>query len=141
MSLTYVEARDEMFTMVNDAWTASPISKNDLFWDAVPKDRPTDQLPWAVVYLRHATGGQRTLGGVGFREFERLGVVIVTIFVPIGNGLSESYALATVLSDAFEGQASPGGIWFRDAAIQEIGSDGDFYQVNFTVNFTYSEIK
>ena len=141
MSITYLQARDDMFNMVNDAWNASTMQKNDLFWDAVPKDRPTNQLPWAVVYLRHVTGGQRTLGGVGFREFERLGVIIITVFAPIGKGLSESYQLAKVLSDAFEGNSSPLGVWFRDAAIQEIGSEGDFYQVNFTVNFTYSETK
>lgn len=139
-NLTYLQAQDEMLAMVKAAWDTTAYADR-MFYEGVPFDRPTDQSPWAVTYIRHASGAQRTLGGSSGSLFERLGVTIINIFIPTGKGLSESYPLAKVLSDAFEGKSSPGGIWFRNVRIVEIGSEGDFHQTNFLADFTYTETK
>lgn len=138
--MRFVEAQDEMLTMAKDAWDSTSYPGN-LFFEGAKSDRPTDQSPWAKAYVRHSTGAQRTLGGVGSRMFDRVGVFIVSVFTPTGKGLSESYQLCNTVADAFEGKSSPGGIWFRNSRINEVGSEGDFLQVNFTVEFVYSEQK
>ncbi len=138
MSLTHQQAVDEMSTMFKDVWDGTGWQVD---WDDVRSQRDTADQPWAMFVIRHAPAGQTTLGGVGKRTFNRLGIIITSIFTPIGNGLSTSYALAKIAADAYEGKHSPNGVWFRNVAIQEIGRDGEFFQLNVTIAFDYDEIK
>ncbi len=136
--LTFKEATDEMLVMVKAAWDPTG---HDMFWESVRDDRNTTEVPWASTNIRHALSSQATLGGVGNRIFERNGVIIIMVFTPIGLGLSSSYTLAKILADAFEGQSSPGGVWFQNVRINEIGREGQFFQSNMLVDFTYNEVK
>lgn len=139
MSLTYKEAKNEILDIFKAAWdpTGYPVH-----YEAVREDRSTDQNPWAVVTLQHAAGFQSTLNGAnGTRTFTRLGFVTVQIFKPSGKGLQEAYDLAKVVSDAFEGTATPGGVWFRDVRLNEVGRDGEFFQMNVVAEFRYDEVK
>lgn len=138
MSLTYWEAVEEMNTMLYDAWSTTGY---EMTWEAVGEDREETSDPWATAAIRHADALQDTLGGVGNRSFRRVGVIIVQIFTPTGNGLQESYDLAKVVIDAFEGKASPGGVWFRNVRLNEIGHEGHFMQTNVLVDFRYDERK
>lgn len=139
MSLTYAEARDEIFAVFKTAWdtTGYPAHYQD-----VRKRRSRDEEPWAVVTLNHSSGFQATLSGAsGSRTFARLGFVTVQIFTPSGKGLQESYDLCKVVSDAFEGVSTPGGVWFRNVRLNEVGRDGEFHQLNVIAEFRYDEIK
>jgi hypothetical protein len=121
-----------------DAWTPTGY---DLRWDDVQKQRDQSNDPWAVFVVKHATGSQKTLGGVGSRMFERTGIAIASIFTPTGNGLSDSYVLAKVVANAYEGKSSDNGVWFRNVRIQEIDSEGQFRQLNVLTDFEYTETK
>lgn len=138
MSLTYAQAVDDMLTMLKTAWDPTG---HELFYDNVREQREDDTSPWAMVMVRHATGGQDTLGAVGGRMFSRIGIMIVTINTPSGSGLSSAYSLAKVVADAFEGTSSPNGVWFRNVRINESGRDGAFYQTNVVIDFEYFESK
>ncbi len=139
MSLTHEAAVDELTTVITDAWT--PTTHLIILPDE-DKDKPATQTPWAQVVIRHAGGGQRTLSGnSNSRMFNRIGIAIIMVFTPIGNGLQESYQLAKVLTDAFEGKSTPGGMWFREVRIDEIGRSGTYQQLNVIAEFTYDEIK
>lgn len=137
-NLSYKEATDEMLVMVNDAWIPTG---HDMYWESVRDERDPAETPWASTVIRHAVGRQVTFGGKGFRMFERVGTIHMNCFAPIGKGLSESYALAKILADAFEGISSPGGVWFRNVRINEIGREGQYMQVNTLADFTYNEVK
>ncbi len=136
--MTFEEAIDEMQTMLFAAWTPTG---HKLFWESVRDQRETDNTAWAASVIRHATGSQDSLGGIGNRSFLRQGVMIVQVFTPVGNGLQESYQLAKVITDAFEGKSSPLGVWFRRVRINEIGKDGMFQQLNVIIEFEYNEVK
>jgi hypothetical protein len=139
MSLTYQQARDEIFEVFKQAWDTTGY---EVHYEDVRKQRSKDEEPWAVVTLKHAAGFQSTLSGsVGNKTFTRLGFVTIQIFTPNGKGLQEAYDLAKVVSDAFEGVSTSGGVWFRNVRLNEIGRDGEFFQLNVVVEFRYDEIK
>lgn len=142
MSLTYAQARDEMTRQVHTAWrTANPT------YEMVFDDRPTNtprskDLPWARLTIQHNQGGQAAMANpIGQKLFHRDGLLTVQIFTPAGAGLQQSDVLAKVVSDALEGKATPGGVWFRQVRLKEVGPDGAFFQLNVTANFEYSEAK
>ena len=145
MSLTRYQAIDEMAAIFKTAWEVTASQNGDrIKWENVgTKSIPPDlNLPWARFVLRHATAFQATLSNaVGARRFRRLGILTVQLFQPIGKGLSGDVDLAKIVLDAYEGQTTTGGIIFREVVIQEVGPDGDFYQVNIVVSFEYDEVK
>lgn len=137
-SCTFLEATEDINTIMKTAWDTTG---HGLHWDNVRDIRDTSDDPWAVFVIRHSTGEQDNLGGIGFRNFVRVGTAIASIFTPTGNGLSESYILAKVVADAYEGQKSETGVWFRNVRIQEIGRESQFYQINVLIDFEYNETK
>ena len=139
MSLTYEQAVTDMSTMFKTAWDTTG---HVVHWEDVKIQRDTGDNPYARFVIRHA-GPVRgsSLGGVGRRLFNRSGIIIISLFVPIGKGLSTSLALAKLVGDVYEGNHSPNGVWFRDVSIPEIGRDGEFHQRNVIVEFEYDEIK
>lgn len=137
-NLTYEQAVDDMQAMVLAAWTPTG---HPIFWEAVEAERQTDDEAWAISTIRHIGGSQENLGGVGFRSFSRSGQIFVQIFTRIGKGLQESYQLAKVIADGFEGKSSDNGIWFRNIRINEVGKDGTFTQTNVIIEFQYNEVK
>jgi len=136
--LTHKEATDEMQAMVWGVWEATTFT---MFWESVRDERDTTEVEWAATFIRHGASQQVTFGPVGSRLFERQGTIMMNCFAPIGKGLSESYAMGKILADAFEGNSSPGGVWFRNVRINEIGREGQFYQTNVLADFTYNQIK
>lgn len=136
--MTYEEAVDDIQSVLKNAWDATG---HKMFFESVRDQRETDNSAWATSTIRHGAGTQDSLGGVGHRSFLRSGVLIVQIFTHVGNGLQESYQLAKVITDAFEGKSSPNGVWFRRVRINEIGKDGMFQQLNVAIEFEYNEVK
>jgi hypothetical protein len=126
--------------MVKDAWDTTGYK---MIWDDNPGTIPTTMVPWARSTLIHVTGFQATLtDGSGRKRFRRTGFLTVQIFTPTGEGLSSADILAKLISDAFEGQSSPLGVWFRDVKTNEVGSDdGNWYQTNVVIDFEYDEVK
>lgn len=138
MTLTYKQANDDILKMITNAWA---VTGNKIYFESVQDDRQTDTLPFCKVWIRHASGGQRTLGGKGARIFERRGFVRIEVYSRITNGLQESYQLAKVAGDAYEGRSSDNGVWFRRVRISEMGKDGIFNRVDVIVDFEYHEMK
>lgn len=122
----------------------TPEAAPELLWEGVEKSGPPAQSDaFARVTILHASGRQRSLASdTGTRRFERDGIVTVQCFAPRGRrGPTLAEALASVAKDAFEGKASPGGVWFRNATIKEVGPDKGWFQVNAVVQFQYDEVK
>ncbi len=140
--LTYEQANDEMLTLFKTAWeTDDYASTFQIYYESVDQERPVGEQPLCRIWIRHASGQQRSLGGRGQRKFDRRGQVQIEILTPTGKGLSDSYRLAKVAADAFEGQRTPGGIWFRNVRISERGTDGIYLQMAVFADFVYDEVK
>lgn len=138
MSLTFEQANDELLHLVSTAWYPTTYR---IFYESIDTEQLHDRNPFCRVWIRHASGGQRTLGGKGNRMFQRRGNLQIEVSAPVGKGLSESYQLAKVLTDAIEGHTTPGGIWFRNVRINERGSDGTYTTVAVFAEFVYDEVK
>jgi hypothetical protein len=148
MSLEPIEARDEMLELFRLAWLAGnpeedlDTSELPVSWPDLPFKPPGENIAWARVTLRTATGKQATLAGEeGSRRFNRTGVVIIQLFVPIADGMKMAYKLVKIVMGAYEGKATPGGVWFRNTRFNEVGIDGAWHQINVITDFNYDEVK
>lgn len=138
MSLTYEQAHDDMQKMINEAWTATG---HKIFFESVQEERDEETEPFIRVWIRHTSANQRTLGGEDNRLFERRGFIRIEVYSRITNGLQESYQLAKVAGDAYEGRSSDNGVWFRRVRISEMGKDGIFNRIDVIVDFEYHVTK
>lgn len=136
--MTFEQAIDDMQAIITQACSTKNIK---VFYEGVAEDRESDNSPFVRVFIRHTGGGQRTLGGKGNRDFGRSGYIMAQIHAPIGNGLQESHQLAKVVVDAFEGNASDNGVWFRRVRVNEVGKDGMFMVTHVLIDFDYTETK
>lgn len=130
------EARTTVYRLVQNVWGGRP-----LLFDNIAGTPPTARVPWARVSMRHSFGGQETLGDArGKVLFSRKGFVVTQLFVPAGDGQREHDELAELLLGAFETRQGEA-ISFRNAALQEIGVDGIWFQSNISAMFRYDERK
>ncbi len=147
MSATFEEAIDIILAIFKTAWDAGATNPTLVDYQNVkPANNvtlpPDTNLSWARVTIQHQDGRQSSLSGaLGVKRFDRDGLLTVQIFVPAGEGLSEAHTLSKIVADAYEGVAGNNGIWFRNVRVNEIGPDGDWFQTNILIDFTYDEIK
>lgn len=142
MTATLAEANDEILTLFKTAWDTTGHVADYANVERPVTVPPTTTAPWARARVQHTFGEQDTLAGpTGTQRFRRDGLFTCQIFVPSGEGLSEAYSLAKTVMDAFEGASTDSGVWFRNARVNEVGPDGEWYQLNVLVDFTYTEVK
>lgn len=105
-------------------------------------DTPTDK-DWFRWTMQHADGYQATLSNQhGERRWRREGFIIVQCFGLLsGGGMQIAQRMAESVRDAYQGRSTPGGVWFRNARTQEVGTDRHHFQVNAIVNFNYDEVR
>lgn len=145
---TYDQANDEILEIFDTAW-----QPRHVVYENVKGSKPLDEtVEWARVTVRHLVGNQDSLiGGLvgdlnepnkpNVSRYRRGGVFTAQVFIPLGEGLDKGYTLAKEISDAYEGRNTSSNVWFRNVRIREIGSDGEWYQFNVLVDFTYDETK
>lgn len=139
MSATYAEAYDEILALFKTAWDTTGYSAH---YTNVGSEIPTTTVPWARAQVQLLDGFQSSLSGANAQiRWERQGIFTTQIFVPVGNGLLIGHSLSKTVTDAFEGVTTASGVWFRNARVNEIGPDGDWFQINVLVDFTYDEVK
>ena len=140
MSLTFEQANDEILAVFQAVW--QPLGHVAVY-ENVKGSKPGGASDvWARVTVRHSTASQVSLANrSGVRRYQRLGVLGIQVFVPLGEGLSEAYTLSKTVADAFEGTATPGAVWFSNVRLNEIGPSGEWFQFNVLADFEYDEIK
>lgn len=137
MSLTLEQARDEMSARFKTAWDASAFASKTVLWDDVGAPPPNAEL-WVRHSIRHADGYGAALGN---RLFRRTGTIWVQLHAPTGEGFTRLDQMGMVAQEAYEGQATPGGAWFRNVRAREAGVDGAFQRLNVLVDFEYDEVR
>ncbi len=138
MTLTFKEATDDMNAIMK---TVSDAEAFVVHWANRKTPRATTDGAFVEFMIRHAGGQQDTLGGIGSRSFIRVGTAVARVFTQTGKGLSSAYDLAKSIVDAYEGVHSPNGVWFRNVRIQEMGTDGNFFELQVLIEFEYNETK
>jgi hypothetical protein len=141
MSLTMAAAVDEMLTLFKDVWDDTG---HEVMYADVPLTQAqltlieSGNAPWARVSVKHNLRSQKTIGA---RLFDNLGIVIVEVYTPKGDGLTTARSLGTLVRNAFEGVSTPNGVWFRNTRVNEIGPDGHWSRVNVITEFEYDEVR
>ena len=103
MSLTPIEARDEIQKAFNDAWQAGDPSEgiNSSLYSVDYQDIaftvPATTVPWARVQIKNNDSNQASMGESGNRLFTRTGIVTVSLFTPLGDGLKLMYKLVKIV--------------------------------------------
>ena len=142
MTATRTEARDEILGTFRTAWLASSASQDlPVIYPDSAADKPASGA-YARVAVSHIDGRTATLAGAtGYRRFRREGFVTVSIYTPIGGGLTLNDDLSTIVVNAFEGVMTTSGVIFRNVRAQEAGRDGSRFQTNVLADFEYDEVK
>lgn len=142
------QAIDEMFTMIKEAWDLSPYTLNyDIVWGNVAadyngqNDLHGNPIPWMHVQCLHESSKKVSLKGPAGSRFQNTGTLICNVHVAEGKGAIHAHPLIQVVSDAFQGKASPNGVWFRRPQVTDIGFLGTWYIVSFNTTFLYDLVR
>jgi len=139
VSFTVEEAVDAILGHFTDAWN-SQTNPPTLYYDDFGQEIPGSDTAWARIQIRHNEGGHAALGPPGQQKFERVGVVTVQVFTPLGDGRLAADRLMQAALRAFEGKTVRRGsseVWFRRVRANEMGRNEAWYQINVIAEFEY----
>lgn len=140
-TLTYSDAYDEVMALAKAAFDAVPITS--VHYPDMEFTIPAGDTAWArIAYDLISAGPASMADATGRKRFRRSGLLSIQLFHPLGGGSTDAWNAAKVVADAFEGQTTAGGVWFRDlTGPSPIGASGGFSQTNLAVAFEYDEVK
>ena len=145
---THTQASNEMHTMLFDEWTKNPCTEDiPMVWGDVvaSKQGGVDYNSGAVPYLRvellYETSRKTSLKSRRGAKREHRGTLVAHLHTQSGLGYSNALPFISVAQDTFDGIASPGGVWFRNPQITNIGRQGTWYVTSMTVTFMYDLIR
>lgn len=140
-TLTFDQAYDEVMAATKAGLDAAGIAA--VHYPDMDFTLPSGATPWARVSFDLLDSGQASFADrLGRKRFRRLGLLSIQLFHPLGGGSTDARIAAKVLADAFEGQSTSGGVWFRDlTGPSPVGANGGFSQTNLAVSFEYDEVK
>jgi len=133
-------ARDEMFSLLTEAWLNNPLSSGvPIYYQAQKKNRPgSDVSGFVIAQVLHDTGGSSTIGN---RKFIREGIFRILVYTPAGTGLTLNDNLVTIIEAAIIGKRTPSGVWFGELSTTEVGGEMDMFVTEVRVRFKYTELK
>ena len=136
------EARDEICARFWDDWRANVPAVvghvPPVRWSHVEaQDPPPVDKLWARVMVAHGATIE-TFGKP--KRHTRMGVVTVQVFTHARDqGLALGENVAKIVRKAFEGQTTPGGVWFRNVQVTDAGYSRPWMQLNVSAEFEYEE--
>lgn len=147
--MTPSEARDEIYTLFTDAWTASNIRAkmpeiryqgkekgsvpNDAYIRLSMQQVASPQSAHTMPDGPEASGTQYTTHGLIFGQ----------LFIPASerDGYYNGELLATFARDIFRASQTPSGVWFRNPRFNELEPEGSKFRWNIVVEYEYNEVK
>lgn len=103
-------------------------------------DKPDTLQKWARLNIQFNEGSQHSLGKTGNRKFHRSGLIIVQVFTPSNKGTNDNDELAEGIVNLFDGEHIQD-FWMYDGRVRTVGSDGEYYQQNAVIEFTFEDIR
>jgi hypothetical protein len=158
---TFLVARDSMFATFKTAWDAGAaacVGSNPAFqlsthieggsvawWMVEPESIPPPNDYWARVSLQSVLEGNASIGGAnggGQQKYSSAGLIFVQCFGPLRDPQvgDKLFKLAIVARNAFRGVVTSANVWFRNARIQPVGSDGTFQIMNAVAEFQFDDV-
>lgn len=142
--MNIVQATDEMLAAFKTRWdsltTAVCGYVPAVEWPGLDPMNPEDKTKaWARIAILHNKSSQTGFGDSGSRMHTRTGFVAIQIFTP--RDLLIAQQLGIIARNAYEDQPTAGGVWFRDATVNEVGTTASWCQLNVLIEFQYDELK
>lgn len=153
MTLTYQQARKEMFAKVNDCWQAhagdivSPIP--EIRWQGVEEGAlPGADKFWMRVGTNTVTtrqSGHMSPDAPGGSPvvYDTYGFITLQMFAPMKG--KDTWSKGELLSELgqrmFMASETGGGVWFRNPRIRELNNDGTWYRWNVIADYQFSQTK
>ncbi len=143
MTCTSQQAERECVTIFKTVADASWAAFQQRYDGNESNDPPPSDNSWFRWTMQHTDGAQGSLADhEGKRRWRREGLIMVQCFGLLdGGGKTLAQRMAESVRDAYQGVATPGGVWFRNATANPVGLDGPHYQVNSIIQFTYDEVR
>jgi hypothetical protein len=136
MSLTRAQARDQILALLKAK--TDTISGLVVLWDDAQKDPPSDNVStqWARVDVRHVDS---RAAFVGHRRYTKTGLLTISLYSPLNQGLSNSDDWCRTIESAFQGVSTANGVWFRNTRSSEAGRDRVWFRTDIVTEFSYDE--
>lgn len=152
MPTFYTQAVDEMNKLFNDAFAAPNIVsligyKPEIFWYGNEREGlPSSDKFWVRHSVQNVLEEQSSLseceGAVGKKLYDSSGVIIIQFFCPksTANSLEKGRKLAMIARNAYRGNGTPNGVWFRNARVVDVPDEKPWYRLNVVIEYEFSEI-
>ncbi len=143
---TILQAYDTVVGIVQTAWDGDSITSSlPLEYDDAKDDTPgespagsTHSGAFGRVTIRTISSPQSTQGT---RRWLTTALLTVQVFTPIGDGHTLEHTIIPIVLGAIRAHVGGlAGVWFFDAAPQEIGVSGVHFQTNISASFRYQEV-
>lgn len=147
-----LNARSEAMKMLNDFWSQHTFVVNGrsierplIQWQGRNTGEPSDpSINYIRPIWRPLESSQGSLAGdQSTRVWENAGVLSVQCFGALNSGMGLEIAeyLAIMVKRVYQGESSPGCLWFRNVSEKEVGASGAWYQYNTVAQFEYSTVR
>jgi len=147
MSLTAVEARDNIFHLVHATWIENDDAilggSRQLQFEGVElRDPPSQNEAWGYVSMLITDTRQSGLCGNESRLYETSGVITVDVYVPRSEISAAEKALSmghTLRREIEKPQPAYSGIWYRHVTASMARQTGGAVLVRVIADFIYTE--
>lgn len=145
MISTMKQADKEMAELFRVPWEVTAGYKCD--WPNKKSSEHASDETWARWALDYVTGFQASMGGQLKRKFTKTGLIYITVFTPLGAGLSKARDAAEIAVAAYEGKRTPGDVWFRNVRIESeghgegSGGNKSWWTTQIVAEFTYDHLR
>ena len=149
--INYAQAMDEIRRRFYEDWTAKAslivgYTPEVTFANVGKKETPQSNVYWARFSTQTVTDEQATLsnceGTPNQFKYTAEGLIFVQLFLPKDDlqANEKGEKLAVIARNAFRKKSTAGGVWFKNARIQEQPQEELFYRFNVVAEYSYDEL-
>jgi len=145
VSITYLEAQDELYGMVNAAMAAAAPTVGltytpALYFPDTEVVPPNIDVLYAEASFVVVTAEQASLGSIrGVSMYEETGLLAVQVYSPKANpeNLRIAQQIGEAIRTVFRGRSTSGAIWFRRQKLTPVAGNTTKNQVNVVATCIY----
>lgn len=133
--MTPIQVRNE----IEKAYLAEYNGQFPIAIDNKRLDRPNEDT-WVRLSIQFNDGKQGSFGITGNRKFLKYGFIYVQVFTPANEGTDDNDILVENSMNLFDGTRIEQ-LWMYNGKVKTVGSDGQFYQQNAVIEFSFENIR
>jgi len=151
MTTGYSNAIDEIYGLFNVAWLAGTTAIVGYIPQIYWQGNETNDLPEIDKYyvrfnIKPVLEQQKTLSnvvdGIGKKRYNNVGMLFANIFTPLSDvtHMEKGRSLAELGRNAYRGKTTAGGIFFRNATIEEFSHSDKYFNFRVVAEYDYDDI-